>query len=136
MNKSAMPGALLVMIVALVGTTITPYMQVYIQSAVAEKGVTSREYRYERFEVIVGSVFAILTAGAIMICMAATLWASGHGAALLALETLGLLPDLTQAPFAFCRVFEPDAQRHPVYQAARRRQAVLYERLVRQSLSD
>jgi NRAMP (natural resistance-associated macrophage protein)-like metal ion transporter len=74
--------AFLVMVVALVGTTITPYMQVYIQSAVAEKGVTSREYRYERFEVIAGSTFAILTAGAIMLCMAATLWASGHGGAI------------------------------------------------------
>jgi NRAMP (natural resistance-associated macrophage protein)-like metal ion transporter len=69
----------LVMVVALVGTTITPYMQVYIQSAVAEKGVTSREYRYERVEVVIGSAFAILTAGAIMLCMAATLYASGHG---------------------------------------------------------
>ncbi|HEV3309276.1 MAG TPA: Nramp family divalent metal transporter, partial [Chloroflexota bacterium] len=69
----------LVMVVALVGTTITPYMQVYIQSAVAEKGVTSREYKYERFEVVLGSLFAILTAGAIMVCMAATLWASGNG---------------------------------------------------------
>lgn len=69
----------LVMVVALVGTTITPYMQVYIQSAVAEKGVTTREYRYERFEVVTGSLFAVLTAGAIMVCMAATLWASGHG---------------------------------------------------------
>lgn len=69
----------LVMVVALVGTTITPYMQVYIQSAVAEKGVTTREYHYERVEVVVGSLFAVLTAGAIMICMAATLWQSGHG---------------------------------------------------------
>jgi gluconokinase len=62
--------------------------------------------------------------------------ASGHGASLLALETLGLLPDLSQAPFAFGRVFEPDMRRHEVYQAARRRQAVLYERLVEQTLDD
>jgi gluconokinase len=60
--------------------------------------------------------------------------ASGHGAALLALETLGLLPDLTQAPFAFGRVFTPDTERHAIYQAARRRQAVLYDRLVREPL--
>ena len=73
---------LLVMVVALVGTTITPYMQVYIQSAIAEKGITSREYHYERLEVVVGSVFAVLTAGAILLCMAATLWASGHGGAI------------------------------------------------------
>jgi gluconokinase len=62
--------------------------------------------------------------------------ASGHGAALLALETLGVLSDLSQAPFAFGRVFEPDMRRHEVYQAARRRQAVLYERLVEQTLDD
>lgn len=75
-------SAFLVMVVALVGTTITPYMQVYIQSAVAEKGVTTRDYHYERLEVIIGSLFAILTAGAIMLCMAATLWQSGHGGAI------------------------------------------------------
>lgn len=72
----------LVMVIALVGTTITPYMQVYIQSAVAEKGVTTREYRYERFEVYLGSIFSNLVAGAIIVCMAATLWASGHGGAI------------------------------------------------------
>jgi gluconokinase len=56
--------------------------------------------------------------------------ASSHGAALLALETLGLLPDLGQAPFGYGRVFGPDPERHRVYQAARRRQAELYDRLV------
>jgi gluconokinase len=60
--------------------------------------------------------------------------ASGHGAALLALEGLGLLPDLTQAPFAFGRTFQPALDRHEIYQAARRRQAALYDRLVRQPL--
>lgn len=75
-------SAFIVMVVALVGTTITPYMQVYIQSAVAEKGVTSREYQYERTEVVAGSLFAILTAAAIMISMAATLHASGQGGAI------------------------------------------------------
>jgi gluconokinase len=60
--------------------------------------------------------------------------ASSHGAALLALETLGILPDLAQAPFAFGRRFEPDAARYQVYQAARRRQVVLYDRLVRKPL--
>jgi gluconokinase len=60
--------------------------------------------------------------------------ASGHGAALLALESLGLLPNLAQAPFAFGRVFQPGPERHQVYQEARRRQAVLYDRLVREPL--
>jgi gluconokinase len=60
--------------------------------------------------------------------------ASGHGAALLALEALGLLPDIAQAPFAFGRRFEPDMKRHAIYQAARHRQATLYDRLVNQPL--
>jgi gluconokinase len=60
--------------------------------------------------------------------------ASGHGAALLALETLGLLTDMAQAPFSFGQLFQPDPERHAAYQAARRRQAELYERLVRQPL--
>ncbi len=61
--------------------------------------------------------------------------ASGHGAALLVLESLGILPDLARAPFAFGQRFEPDRQRHAIYQAARQRQAVLYDRLVRQPLN-
>lgn len=69
----------LLMFVALVGTTITPYMQVYIQSAVAEKGVTTREYRYERAEVVLGSVFSNIIALAIMVSLAAAVWATGHG---------------------------------------------------------
>jgi gluconokinase len=60
--------------------------------------------------------------------------ASSHGAALLALETLGLLAHLAQAPFAFGRVFQPDMERHRVYEAARRRQAILYDRIIRQPL--
>jgi gluconokinase len=62
--------------------------------------------------------------------------ASTHGAALLALETLGRLSDLGQAPFAFGRMFNPDGERHRVYQAARRRQAELYDRLVRHPLGE
>jgi gluconokinase len=61
--------------------------------------------------------------------------ASSHGAALIALEALGLLPDLAQAPFKFGRVFQPDRERHSVYQAPRRRQAELYDRLVKNPLS-
>lgn len=60
-------------LVALIGTTITPYMQVYVQSAVAEKGITPRDYNPERLGVYGGSVFAVLTAGFIIIATAATL---------------------------------------------------------------
>lgn len=60
--------------VALVGTTITPYMQVYVQSSVVDKGITVREYPYERLDVIVGTILAILIALSILISTAATLF--------------------------------------------------------------
>ena len=60
--------------VATIGTTITPYMQVFVQSSVVEKGITVREYRYERAEVILGSVFSNLVALFIIVSTAATLY--------------------------------------------------------------
>lgn len=64
----------LLMLVALIGTTITPYMQVYVQSAVAEKGITARDYNPERMGVYFGSLFAMLTFGFIILATAATLF--------------------------------------------------------------
>lgn len=61
-------------IVALVGTTISPYMQLYVQSAVVEKGVSIGEYRYTRIDVFVGTVVAGIVAGCIIIATAATLF--------------------------------------------------------------
>ena len=42
--------------IALVGTTITPYMQLYVQSSVVEKGVTPAEYRYTQVDVWSGVI--------------------------------------------------------------------------------
>lgn len=64
-------------IIALIGTTITPYMQLYLQSSVAEKAVRPEDYAYERVDVIAGSVFANLVALAIMVATAATLFERG-----------------------------------------------------------
>jgi NRAMP (natural resistance-associated macrophage protein)-like metal ion transporter len=61
-------------LIALVGTTISPYMQFYVQSSVVEKGVTRRDYRYTRVEVVVGSLFAILVAIFIIIATASALY--------------------------------------------------------------
>lgn len=66
----------LVLFVATVGTSITPYMQVYVQSAVADKGIGPRNYLPERIEVYVGSAFANLIAVFIVIATAAKLY--GH----------------------------------------------------------
>jgi NRAMP (natural resistance-associated macrophage protein)-like metal ion transporter len=64
----------LLLFVATVGTSITPYMQVYVQSTVADKGITARDYRAERIEVYAGSLFANLIAVFIVIATAATLF--------------------------------------------------------------
>jgi Mn2+/Fe2+ NRAMP family transporter len=68
----------LVMVVTTIGTTITPYMQVYVQSSVADKGITPRDYNPERIEVYAGSVFANLIAVFIVLATAATLFAHGE----------------------------------------------------------
>ncbi|HNP70605.1 MAG TPA: Nramp family divalent metal transporter [Kouleothrix sp.] len=65
------------LLIALIGTTISPYMQLYVQSSVVEKGVTPEEYRYTRFDVFVGTLFAGLVASFIIIATAATLFPRG-----------------------------------------------------------
>lgn len=64
-------------VVAVIGTTISPYMQVYVQSSVVEKGVTPQNYAQTRIDVWVGTVFAILIVFFIVISTAATL--NKHG---------------------------------------------------------
>lgn len=69
--------AYLFTLVAVVGTTIAPYMQVYVQSSVVEKGVTLEDYARTRIDVWVGTVFAILIVFFIVISTAATLHKHG-----------------------------------------------------------
>lgn len=66
-----------VMIVGLVGTTIAPWMQFYLQSSVVEKGVRPSEYRYTRYDVIVGCLVTDIVALFIIIACAATLHQKG-----------------------------------------------------------
>jgi len=65
------------LLIALIGTTISPYMQLYVQASVVEKGVTPEDYRYTRFDVIIGTVFAGIVAMFIIIATAATLHQHG-----------------------------------------------------------
>jgi Mn2+/Fe2+ NRAMP family transporter len=65
------------LLIALIGTTISPYMQLYVQSSVVEKGVTPADYRYTRFDVIVGTITAGVVAAFIIIATAATLHPRG-----------------------------------------------------------
>ncbi len=63
--------------IAVIGTTITPWMQFYLQSSIVEKGVTMRQYTASRIDVIVGSIFTDIVAWFIVVVCAATLFAHG-----------------------------------------------------------
>jgi Mn2+/Fe2+ NRAMP family transporter len=65
------------MLIGLVGTTIAPWMQFYLQSSIVEKGITARQYRASRWDVIVGCLFAAVVAWFIIVACAATLHRSG-----------------------------------------------------------
>jgi Mn2+/Fe2+ NRAMP family transporter len=70
-------SAFIVLLIALAGTTITPYMQLYLQSAVVERGVREDELPREEREAVAGAVFANLVASFIIIATGATLFTHG-----------------------------------------------------------
>src|ERR1051325_11810274 len=65
------------MVIGLVGTTIAPWMQFYLQASIVEKGVTARQYRASRWDVILGCLFTDVSAWFIIVACAATLHAAG-----------------------------------------------------------
>ena len=65
------------MVIGLIGTTIAPWMQFYLQSSIVEKGITAREYRTSRWDVILGCFFTDIVAWFIVVACAATLFAHG-----------------------------------------------------------
>jgi Mn2+/Fe2+ NRAMP family transporter len=65
----------LYMVIGVVGTTIAPWMQFYLQSSVVEKGITRRQYKGSRLDVIVGCIFTDVVAWFIIVACAATLYA-------------------------------------------------------------
>jgi len=67
----------LTLFVGLIGTTITPYMQLFAQSSVVEKGVPRRQYGPQRADAYIGAVFSNLVAAFIVIAAGATLHAAG-----------------------------------------------------------
>jgi Mn2+/Fe2+ NRAMP family transporter len=64
-------------VVGTVGTTIAPWMQFYMQSAVIEKGLTMKDYRYEKWDVIIGSLATVVVAFFIVVACGATLYPNG-----------------------------------------------------------
>ncbi len=63
--------------VTIIGTTIAPWMQFYQQSSIADKGLKISDYSYERIDVVIGSIFAVMVAAFITIACAATLYRAG-----------------------------------------------------------
>jgi Mn2+/Fe2+ NRAMP family transporter len=68
----------LYMVIGVVGTTIAPWMQFYLQSSIVEKGVTRRQYKTSKLDVIVGCIFTDVVAWFIIVACAATLYLHGH----------------------------------------------------------
>jgi Mn2+/Fe2+ NRAMP family transporter len=71
-------NAYLYAVIGVVGTTIAPWMQFYLQSSVVEKGVTRRQYNTSKLDVIVGCIFTDVVAWFIIVACAATLYVHGN----------------------------------------------------------
>ncbi len=68
----------LYMVIGLVGTTIAPWMQFYLQSSIVEKGITAKQYGTSRWDVIIGCLFTDVVAWFIIVACAATLYVHGQ----------------------------------------------------------
>jgi Mn2+/Fe2+ NRAMP family transporter len=66
-------------IITLIGTSITPYMQLFLQSSIVDKGMSEKELNYARADVVSGSLFAMMVAGFIVVTTASTLFPHGCG---------------------------------------------------------
>ncbi len=77
-NAPRLDTGYLLILAALVGTTIAPWQHFYLQAAVVEKRVGPRQYRHTRTDVLVGSISCMVIVFFIIVCAAATLYVSGH----------------------------------------------------------
>jgi len=68
----------LYMVIGVVGTTIAPWMQFYLQASIVEKGVTKRQYKASRLDVVTGCVFTDIVAWFIIVACASTLYVHGY----------------------------------------------------------
>jgi len=68
------------MMIGLIGTTITPWMQFYLQAAIVEKGLTKKDYRIAKWDVILGCIITDVVAFFIVVACAATIHKAGLGA--------------------------------------------------------
>lgn len=69
--------AFLVLAVALIGTTVTPYMQFYVASAVVDKGIRPKDYPKERLDTVTGAIWSDVISVFIIVATAAAIGGSG-----------------------------------------------------------
>ena len=62
------------MLIGIVGTTIAPWMQFYQQAAVVDKGITAKDYKWTRLDVLVGCIFAVIVVFFIVATCASTIY--------------------------------------------------------------
>jgi NRAMP (natural resistance-associated macrophage protein)-like metal ion transporter len=67
----------IVMVIGIVGTTIAPWMQFYMQSSVIEKGLSIEKYKYTVADVVVGAFITVIVAFFIIVACASTLHVNG-----------------------------------------------------------
>ena len=65
------------MLIGMVGTSVAPWMQFFLQAAVVEKGVTAKDYAESRIEVIVGCIVMSVIAFFIIVSCAGAIWTNG-----------------------------------------------------------
>jgi NRAMP (natural resistance-associated macrophage protein)-like metal ion transporter len=71
-------GGYLLMLTALIGTTIAPWQFFYLQAGFVEKRVSARQYPQARMDVLIGSISCMVIVFFIIVCTGATLFVSGH----------------------------------------------------------
>jgi Mn2+/Fe2+ NRAMP family transporter len=92
--------AYIYMAIGIVGTTIAPWMQFYLQSSIVEKGIRPKDYAASRLDVIVGSFFTDIVAWFIVVACAATLFVHGMGSIQVASDAAEAMRPLA-GPYAF-----------------------------------
>ena len=100
----AMNTKSLTMVIALIGTTIAPWMQFYMQSSVIEKGLKMKHYKYTLIDITVGCVITVVVAFFIMIACGSTLYPNGIHINVAKDAAMALKPlagDLASQVFAF-----------------------------------
>lgn len=94
----------LAIVIGIIGTTIAPWMQFYMQSAVIEKGLKITDYKYTLWDVIIGSIITVVVAFFIIIACASTLHENGINIGEAKDAAMALKPiagDLASITFAF-----------------------------------